>query len=389
MKQPPATQVEKSLASQRLAMLQRAVGEPSGTRHANVPNSDDESQLLTSDDLELEVLSESPAARRGRADSGLTAPDHTAWRVLLVADALGLLGFGAVVQVHDGSHPITLGAWLAATTVVALVFALVGLAPCSKLAYHVNLHAFGFVYCVVIHAGLHVRKEHPDAVHRFSDSLVNWIFLVFATPLCYVFGAAVTLREQPGLDPAALLPPSRAPALKALMAAAGASPVGGTDPRQALAAHAHNLLYYLPAFVAGILPNFLAKAGVLPDFSLSLKSMATWGAGQYVAVLVCAAMLAHLLGYHLWRARQEGLLRQAGAFYAATLLGLGLTATLLKPTHAMHLHHYWTAALLVPLTRFPGRVSAVWQGLLVGFHLQGVAVFGIEPLFDPKRHLTV
>ena len=53
------------------------------------------------------------------------------------------------------------------------------------------------------------------------------------------------------------------------------------------------------------------------------------------------------------------------------------------------LHHYFTAALLVPLTRFPGRVSAVWQGLLVGFHLQGVAVFGIEPLFDPKRHLPV
>ena len=62
-------------------------------------------------------------------------------------------------------------------------------------------------------------------------------------------------------------------------------------------------------FVLGTLPNFLAKAGLLPDFSLSVHSLATWGAGQYAAVLVCAAMLAHLLGYHLWRARHAGMLR--------------------------------------------------------------------------------
>ena len=49
------------------------------------------------------------------------------------------------------------------------------------------------------------------------------------------------------------------------------------------------------------------------------------------------------------------------------------------------MHHYFTAALLVPLTRCSGGVSACWQGRLVGFQLQGVAVFGMPPLFYRKH----
>ena len=37
--------------------------------------------------------------------------------------------------------------------------------------------------------------------------------------------------------------------------------------------------------------------------------MPTWGSAQYLALLLCALLLAHLLGYHLWRAKQEGPLR--------------------------------------------------------------------------------
>ena len=37
--------------------------------------------------------------------------------------------------------------------------------------------------------------------------------------------------------------------------------------------------------------------------------MPTWGSAQYLALLLCAMLLAHLLGYHLWRAKQAGLLR--------------------------------------------------------------------------------
>eukprot|EP00964_Phaeocystis_antarctica_P010628 scaffold5850_cov61-Phaeocystis_antarctica.AAC.6 len=47
------------------------------------------------------------------------------------------------------------------------------------------------------------------------------------------------------------------------------------------------------------------QAGLLPDFSLSVRSMPSWGSAQYLALLICALLLAHLLGYHLWRAKQE------------------------------------------------------------------------------------
>ena len=68
-------------------------------------------------------------------------------------------------------------------------------------------------------------------------------------------------------------------------------------------------------------------------------------------------------------------------FYGCMLVGLVATTVALRRTHRVHLHHYFTAALMVPLTRFRGPVPAIWQALLVGFHLQGVAVFGMEPLF--------
>ena len=121
---------------------------------------------------------------------------------MVVLDALGLLALAGVAQTTDSSQPITPTAWLAATAVLALVFGTFALLPMSKLAYHLHLHAFGFAYCMLIHTGLRVRVGSP-AVHRLSDTMINWPFLVLVTPLCYVFGACATLREQPGIDLAA------------------------------------------------------------------------------------------------------------------------------------------------------------------------------------------
>ena len=216
---------------------------------------DDESQLL--DDTELSILGDDgqPADVRRRT--------LTCWRLVLVVDALGLLALAGVAQATDTAQPITPASWLAATASLALIFATFALLPLSKFVYHVHLHAFGFAYCMLIHAGLHVRKG-SGAVHRLSDTLVNWPFLVFVTPLCFIFGASATLREQPGIDLASMLPSSLANCLQALRAALGAAPLaGGVDPRQAVAAHTHNFTCYFVPFVLGTLPNFLAKVAAL------------------------------------------------------------------------------------------------------------------------------
>ena len=216
---------------------------------------DDESQLLN--ETELDTLGDDgqPVDVRRRT--------LTCWPLMLAVDALGLLALAGVAQATDSTQPITPASWLAATAVLALVFATFALLPMSKLVYHLHLHAFGFAYCMLIHTGLHVRKG-SGAVHRLSDTMVNWPFLVFVTPLCFIFGASATLREQPGIDLASMLPSSLANCLQALLAALGAAPLaGGVDPRQAVAAHTHNFTCYFVPFVLGTLPNFLAKVAAL------------------------------------------------------------------------------------------------------------------------------
>ena len=129
---------------------------------------DDDESLL--DDTELAILGDDgqPVDVRRRT--------LTCWRLVVVVDALGLLALAGVAQASDSAEPITPASWLAATASLALVFATFALLPVSKLVYHLHLHAFGFAYCMLIHAGLHVRKG-SGAVHRLSDTMVNWSFL--------------------------------------------------------------------------------------------------------------------------------------------------------------------------------------------------------------------
>ena len=155
---------------------------------------DDESQLLT--ETELDTLGDD-----GQSPAGVRRRKLTCWPLMVVLDALGLLALAGVAQTTDSSQPITPTAWLAATAVLTLVFGTFALLPMSKLAYHLHLHAFGFAYCMLIHTGLRVRVGSP-AVHRLSDTMINWPFLVLVITL------TLTL---PLPSPSPSPPPSRAP----------------------------------------------------------------------------------------------------------------------------------------------------------------------------------
>jgi len=258
--------------------------------------------------------------------------------------------------------------------------------------YHVHLHAFGFLYCAITHSGLLL---HPPPRHTFVDSLIHWPLMLFVTPLLFVVGADTALRDQraPSADSigSALSSVYSSIASETLPLAADEPPPNSAAEQASTAlvvcelrsASLHNVFCYFVPFWVGTLPNFCAKAGLLPDFSLSARSVATWGISQIIEVGVAGTMLCHLLGYHCWRAARAKLLRRVLVFYCTVILLLSGTVLALRGSHDAHLHHYFTAALVVPLTRYRGAVPAVWQGLLVGFQLQGVAVFGIEPLFYP------
>ena len=46
------------------------------------------------------------------------------------------------------------------------------------------------------------------------------------------------------------------------------------------------------------------------------------------------------------------------------------------------IHHYIIAIILMPGTEFPTRLSAIYQGFLLGMFLNGVAAFGFDSILQ-------
>ncbi len=70
--------------------------------------------------------------------------------------------------------------------------------------------------------------------------------------------------------------------------------------------------------------------------------------------------------------------------YALVFVGLRLAAWCLGSSYAFHSHHYFNSLLALPLTRFHGTLPALMQGVVVGSFVEGVACWGMDPIFhDP------
>lgn len=78
--------------------------------------------------------------------------------------------------------------------------------------------------------------------------------------------------------------------------------------------------------------------------------------------------------------RQEGRLTKYLKLYA--LFVLGIIVCLVLPDLNLRLHHYILALLLLPGTSLQMRPSLLYQGILVGLFLNGIARWGFDPLLQ-------
>ena len=62
--------------------------------------------------------------------------------------------------------------------------------------------------------------------------------------------------------------------------------------------------------------------------------------------------------------------------------GLVLLVLGLLPGLTLRLHHYIVALMILPVTAFPTRLSAFYQGLLLGLVVNGTAAFGFAPILE-------
>ena len=102
--------------------------------------------------------------------------------------------------------------------------------------------------------------------------------------------------------------------------------------------------------------------------------------GAHAALAIIVVALVVIAAAQVWFFRQEARLVRYLKVYA--LLGAGLLVCAVMPDLNLRIHHYIMALLLLPGTSLQTRPSLLYQGLLVGLFVNGVARWGFDPILE-------
>ncbi|KAM6498425.1 hypothetical protein JOM56_006373 [Amanita muscaria] len=142
-------------------------------------------------------------------------------------------------------------------------------------------------------------------------------------------------------------------------------------------------LYLLPYWV-GVLHNLTLDE--LPLSRLTASDV-TKRSGAIAVLVVGLIIITALLVNQARVIRKTGWLPYYLGWYI--LGGMVMMVLALLPGVELRIHHYILAMMLMPLTGFPTRLSAICQGLLLGLFLNGTAAFGFASIVQTPAQLLL
>ncbi|KAI7262072.1 hypothetical protein KC345_g9556 [Hortaea werneckii] len=107
--------------------------------------------------------------------------------------------------------------------------------------------------------------------------------------------------------------------------------------------------------------------------------------GAIPALIIVVLTIFFIALGQAWSFRIEGRMPRYLAIYSLFVLGLLICVAL--PGLSLRIHHYILALLLLPGTSFQNRPSLVYQGLLVGLFINGIARWGYASILEPPSDL--
>lgn len=143
------------------------------------------------------------------------------------------------------------------------------------------------------------------------------------------------------------------------------------------------LLLYLPALFIGALNNY-TFARLIPLQRLTPMDIQQQPGAKVALALVIPTVIAIILS-QAWQIRQGGLMPRYLKIYCT--MGLIILILLPLPGLRLRIHHYILAILLMPGTAFPTRPSLIYQGLLLGLFINGVARWGFASIIETPAAL--
>lgn len=142
-------------------------------------------------------------------------------------------------------------------------------------------------------------------------------------------------------------------------------------------------VWYIGPFWVGVLSNITFNK--IPISQLVSRDIGA-RSGSVAALAIIVVVVFFLVLNQVRVARKTGWL----PFYLGWYIMGGLVALViaLLPGLQFRLHHYIMAISLMPITAFPTRLSAIYQGLLLGIFLNGVAAFGFASILQTAADVS-
>ncbi|EIN14083.1 hypothetical protein PUNSTDRAFT_59668 [Punctularia strigosozonata HHB-11173 SS5] len=142
------------------------------------------------------------------------------------------------------------------------------------------------------------------------------------------------------------------------------------------------MIWYLGPFWVGVLTNLTTDK--IPIDRLTASDINQQAGGVTSLVIICVVLLFIVIN-QVRVIRKTGWLPWYAMWYA--IGGLVVMVFALLPTLNLRIHHYILAIVLMPGTAFPTRLSAIYQGLLLGMFLNGAAAFDLASMFQTAAEL--
>ncbi|KAH9486607.1 hypothetical protein JR316_0000672 [Psilocybe cubensis] len=141
-------------------------------------------------------------------------------------------------------------------------------------------------------------------------------------------------------------------------------------------------ILYLSGYWVGVLNNLTFDKLPLSRLTSSDLGKRNGAITTLVVMLVIIVILA---------INQVRVIRKTGwlPYYAGWYIAGGLVTLVLAllPGLELRLHHYIIPMIIIPGTAFPTRLSAIYQGLLLGLFLNGTAAFGLDSILQTPDDL--
>ena len=131
----------------------------------------------------------------------------------------------------------------------------------------------------------------------------------------------------------------------------------------------------------GALSNFTLEK--LPIQRLTIHDLRQPGA--LLTLIIITLLIIFIAIFQAWAFRIEGRLLKYLSFYVC--LGLLLLSLAIIPNIDLRIHHYILALILLPGTALQTRPSLLYQGLLVGLFINGIARWGFDSILQTPTDL--